>query len=423
MKRTPAVWVDPISVDTGLLVNREAELDDLVARLEELRVERKRSSHIMVSGARGVGKSIFTRSAIERFERQHPNEVVSIVADARGLYYRPFLSELAKKLIDSVRRKGGEKRPEIALWLAHLEVLATSSVVREAEMAARTRKYGADTTIGADTILAKLSARFVWEESRTFQRQGERTLTVTDELLHASINATLERLAEKDSPWSVVLFLDDLDQLAEVEDVPTVFRRLLDVKPCISIVHFRTESLMEDVKREVPEQVSLPSLTPETLFEVVMRRLHAASEQVRGVFPTNSSDPTWAPLRWLAMRTGNPLTLLRWFHGLLRAHGFPPEGAWQSPEGLLAIVKVADPMAGASPDFVDEVVRYVESVDGGDRGRGVTEDELVGAGLTTERIADAARFGMLLPKYRFNPAAGFRLMPLLDLLRTKNAKA
>ena len=76
MPRVNAAWLDPVSTDPALLVNRAAEIEDLFQRLEEYREAEKHNANLIVTGPRGVGKSIFTRAVLSRFAAAHPTQVV-----------------------------------------------------------------------------------------------------------------------------------------------------------------------------------------------------------------------------------------------------------------------------------------------------------------------------------------------------------
>lgn len=214
-----AVWLKPKSVDTKLIVNREAEIKDLAKRLTQFREEGQREAHLLVTGARGVGKSIFTRAVLARLETADPAAFVSVVVDSRGAAFRPFLNTLARDLVAALRRKGLVDRAALAKWLDQLELLANSTQIRTSQIQGKNNRYGVDATVGAD-LLVKLSGRFAWEESRNSNVGFETTVTVTDTILHDAINATLVRLTEADCPWFVVLFLDDLDQIKRPSSRP-----------------------------------------------------------------------------------------------------------------------------------------------------------------------------------------------------------
>ena len=425
--RVNAVWLQPISTDPRLLVNREEELDDLVHRLEELREAQLREAHFMITGARGVGKSIFTKAALARFEQKHPDQAVCLTVDSRGLLYRPFLNRLANTLVEAIKPRAEKfKRLGIARVLEQLALFANHSQITRAQTDTVARRYGADATLGADLFL-KLQSKLTWEETRSLGQTVQSSLTVTDDLLHAAITATLERLAEDDSRWMVVVFFDDLDQAAPTdreEDVAMLFRHVLDLRPCVSLVHFRTEALVENVAREATEKIDLKPLTPQVLFELVRRRLEAATEAVRKQFPPTTD---WSAVERLAARSGNPLVFLKWVHGLFRSQPWPPPESWTDPASLARLVFAVDPLNGATPDLVRRLVETVDRCDGGRLDATIVREDLLrgcavtdpgkARGLTAQEIDDLAKLHVLLPKHRFQPTLGYRMQPVLDLLR------
>jgi hypothetical protein len=426
-RRVNAAWLQPISTDPGLLVNREEELGRLVGYLEELWETGLREAHILVSGARGVGKSIFTRTALVRFEHAHPDQAVCITVDCRGFKYRPFLSNLALTLIGAIRpRMEATRRADLALWLDQLNLFATYAEITRAQTETLGRKYGADATIGGD-LFFKLQGRFAWEETRSLGTTTQAKITVTDELLHDAIGETLAKLAaEKSAPWFVVIFFDNMDQAVltdSAEDVETLFRRVLSLRPSISIAHFRTEALVENVKREATEVIDVPALSPDTLFEVVRRRLEASVHVVQGQFPASTD---WTAIRGLASVTGNTLVFLRWVHGLLRTQSWPPAVGWTDAASLERIVRTSEPLAGADGELIHRLVRIVDRCDGGLPNEVIGRENLVqgSAGgspgpehLTEQEVDLLVKLDILLPKHRYEPSLGYRIAPVLNILR------
>ncbi len=422
--RVNAAWIQPISTEPGLLVNRDEEMERLVGYLEEMRQTGLCEAHLLLSGARGVGKSIFTRTALARFQKRHLDHVVCVTADCRGLKYRPFLSNLAAALINAIRpRAESTGRKDLALWLDQLYLLATNAEVSRAQTETIGRKYGADATIGADLIF-KLQARFAWEETRSLGTTTTSKVTVTDDLLHDAIGETLAKLASETSRWFVVIFFDNMDQAVltdRAEDVETFFRRVLTLRPCVSIVHFRTEALVENVKREATEVIDIPPLSPDNLFEIVRRRLEASVEVVQADFPAGTD---WNAVRALASVTGNALVFLRWVHGLLRTQSWPPGPSWTDAAALERIVRTAEPLTGADGELIHRLVTHVDRCDGGKPDVIVRRDDLIRGGadggsdrLTEQEVELLVKLDILLPKHRYEPSLGYRIAPVLDILR------
>jgi hypothetical protein len=427
-KRVNAAWLQPLSTEPRLLVNREAELDDLVRRLEEHREAKIRESHILISGARGVGKSIFTLEAMRRFERAHPEQAVCIRVDGRGLRYRTFLNHLARYLVDAVRpRAEKRRRTDLLLWLDQLSLFANNSQITRGQSDTIMRRYGAEGQVGAD-LFVKLQSKLLWDETRSLGTTVQSTLTVSDDLLHAAIVETLERLVQEDSPWLVVIFFDDLDQAIfsdQEAESASLFRQVINLRPCVSLVHFRTEALVENVRREALEKIDLPPLGAEVLVDLVRRRLEAAPETVQQQFPAGTD---WSPVRKLASVTGNPLVFLTWVHGLLRSQEWPPPANWTTREQITRLVFTVDPLNGVEQDLVQRLVEIVDRCDGGRPSVSVTREDLLRGcsiadpsppkrGLSEQEVESLIKFQVLLPRHRFQPALGYRIAPVLDLLR------
>lgn len=426
--RVNAAWLQPVSTEPTLLINRNHEIDDLVQRLEEHRAAKIREAYILITGARGVGKSIFTREALRRFERAHPEQAVCVRVDGRGERYRSFLNNVARYLVDALRPRAEKRaRRDILFWLEQLSLFANNTQITRGQTDTVARRYGAEAQTGVD-LLVKLQSKLSWEETRSLGSTLQGTLTVTDDLLHAAIVETLERLRQDDSPWLVVFFFDDLDQaiLSDQEaDAATLFRRVINLRPCISLVHFRTEALVENVDREATEKIDLGPLSPADLLNLVQRRLEAAPETVQQQFPPATD---WGAVQRLAARTGNPLVFLRWVHGLLRTQEWPPPPSWTQPDEITRLVFTVDPLNGVEPALVRRLVEIVDRCDGGRmnvivrredlvRGCSLTDPSPPKQGLTDQEIQDLVQLQILLPKHRFQPSLGYCVKPVLDLLR------
>jgi Cdc6-like AAA superfamily ATPase len=428
MARVNAAWLDPVSTNPSLLVNREAELAELVARLNDYREAGKHDANVIISGARGVGKSIFTRKAIHQFAKEHPNQVVCVTIDARGQQYRPVLNSVATQLVEQLQKAAANGPAyDYPLWLDQLALLASANQITLAQVQTIARKHGVEAGASAGSeLLGKLSFKAAWEETRSLGMTTSSVLVVTDDLLHAAIVATLERLEQ--SRWFVVIFFDDLDQTVAGDaeaDVVQLHSRVLALRPSLSLIHFRTEAMIENVRREATEMIDLKPLKAETLFEIVQRRLVAAPEAVRKQFPSAND---WGAVRQLTKKTGNPLVLLRWTHALLRVHGWPPPSDWDQPGKLQEIVAKADLLPGTDVELVRRLVDIVDrcapmgtlrAVSREDLARGcLATDAGKGAlGLTSDEIDDLLKLEVILPVQRFQPKAGYRVQPVLDLLR------
>jgi GTPase SAR1 family protein len=420
-------WIQPVSVDPTLLVGREAERERLVRKLQDHLEGGYREARLLVVGPRGVGKSILTHAALRELERRSHGVAVCVTVDSRGLRYRPFLNLVARALVEGLRPKAAQGRREsLLLWLDQLALLASGGQVTEAQTETVGRRYGVEAAAEGG-LLWKLASRFTWEEQRSLGTTVQRTLTVTDDLLQGAIVATLELLRDEDLPWYVVLFFNDLDQAVigdQASDAEELYRKVMDLRPCISIAHYRSEVHLESVTRGVEYTLDLRPLDPATLVAIRQRRLAAAPDRVRTQFPPGTD---WSAPDALARCTGIPLVYLRWLMGLLDEEGLPPRPGWTELPRLDRIVRAADFLGGVDSDLLARLVGVMERCDGGDPEVQVGRDDLArgtrapdsapAVGLSDQDIEDLVRMRVLVPRHRYLPSQGLRVQPFADLLR------
>ena len=428
MARLGAAWVRPLSVDPGDLVDRDRERAYLLSILEDYRntaIEANepsaREARILISGERGVGKSILTRRVIDEFEKKHPHQVIAVTIDSRSLPYRAVLAELAKALVAKVLPEATEHRKELLPLLELVRMLANNSQIQKSQVESIQTKYQSTAGVSANALLG-LEGAFTWEQTRQIGTGLQTTQTVTDNLLHAVIERLLGELAK--SPWLVVVFYDDLDQAlagTDGDEILAVFRRVLDIRPCIALVHVRTECCVENLSREMSENVEVGGLDGVALRELLSRRMQRAPREIQDHF---SRVDNWATLEQLAKLTDNALVYLRWVSGLLRTQDANPSPGWATDEALQSIVVTAAPVQGFDRTVLSRVVATIDGLptpwftrqtllQQSDETRGFTEQD----------IEDLEKLGLLVPRYRFRPQGELYLEPVFSLLRpTRKSK-
>lgn len=267
-------------------------------------------------------------------------------------------------------------------------------------------------------------ARFLWEETRTRGTDLKTITRVTDDLLHSALTETLAKVAG--TPWRVIVLFDDLDQAIGSEDPTTlkeVIKRVLDVKPCIGLIHLRAEVLFADVRREIDEEVEVAGMTAEALYAILNRRLQRAPNTVRLHQSALEQSPDIARL---AGMTDNPLVFLRWVHGLLRLHSFPPPPDWHTDILLRRLIR-KEAVAGVDEDLLGRFARVMDRcLPGGGAwcqradlvaGRVSVDPESAREAITAQELEHLEQVGLLIPRNRFNLESGYRIDPVLDLLR------
>jgi hypothetical protein len=274
------VWVNHESSDPGDLVNRNAERKELFDLLTALLGAGSRGARILVTGDRGVGKSILTRAVIEDFVRANQDRVVSVRVNGRGVGYRAFLQTFARDLALVLRPYARRwSKPDIDRWLDELVALTNTNLISRAQAESFARKYGAGADVGGDALIYKIAAKFNWEETHSLGVTTQSTLHVTDELLHDAIAETLERLRGSQPPITIVVFYDDLDQAFSTgtgADVESAMQRVLELQPCLAVAHIRTEALFANVRRIVTDEILVPPLPPGELLAVLRQRVATA---------------------------------------------------------------------------------------------------------------------------------------------------
>jgi hypothetical protein len=339
--------------------------------------------------------------------------------DGRSLPYRAVLADLAKALAAKVQPEAKEHRKELLPLLDHVLLLASYNQIQKSQVESIQTKYQAGAGLGAEALV-KLLGSFSWEQTRLAGTGTQSTVTVTDNLLHSAINLLLGELAN--SPWLVVVFYDDLDQAlarTDGDELLSVFRRVLDLRPCIALVHVRTECWVDDIAREIRENVEIPGLDADALKEVLRRRLLRARKQEQDHF---SREENWRVVNQLAPLTNNALVFLRWVLGLLRTQDATPSSDWATDEALQAIVVTAAPVQGFDRRVLSRVVAAID----GQPTRWFTRGALLqqqsdlrdGAqGFTEQDIEDLEKLGLLVPRYRFRQKGELYLEPVFELLK------
>lgn len=426
--RTPLAWLRPTDTLPELLVDRTDERDDLLFWLDDALSAEVPDLRVLVTGERGSGKSILARHALTEFAKKHPTDVAAVELEGRSLVYRTLLERLAQRLAVEARALLTEADPYHAS-LDLLETLGRHAQVSESQVEGTTRKVGASGELQGDALLVKLKSAFSWEHTRSAGQTVAKVAQVTDSLLHDAITQVLASLAERRKV--VVILFDDLDQAstaAEVSAVLELVQRILALRPCLALVHLRSEALVDNVRREIDQTLELGPLPPEAMLDMLDQRADRwKSAALADEAPRHLElGPARSDLEALARVVQNPLVFLRWVNALLREFGLPLPPDWSSPENL-SRASVSHPV-GVDPHLLRRLLEVVDRCAlepehvwcrredllkggrplSGQAGPGLTEAEL-------ELLID--RQEVLLPRNRFEHPPLYRVDPVLDLLR------
>lgn len=426
-----AAWLTPTSIEARLFANRDRDRERLEDILEDLFKSHNRRYRVVVFGDRGIGKSILTSVASQNFAKNHPERVLRVEVNGRSIGFRQFLKALAGGLVENAKPllpSLGDKKQLFERWLEELALFARNDQISEGQINTLTTKYGIGAQVGGSLFeVLKGSNSFSWEQSRQSTGSSSRVQNVTDDLLHEAIKATLRKIHDE-TPLMVVVFFDDLDQ-AHTDDIHAMrpaLKRILDVDPCVGLVHMRTEMLFDDLRREMDERITVGALDENGLLAIIERRLDAATKEDKARF---CKIDVQNALRKLTRTTGNPLVFLRWVHAFLRTGYWPPqsEAAWCTDDALREVAARASIAAGVEDELLVRLAFIVDRCLPGGR-QEVQKQDLItghlkvdackdGKKITDDEFELLVRTGLLIPKDRFREEAGYRMDPVLDLLR------
>lgn len=425
---TPLAWLRPVDTDPPLLVDRIDEAARLEFWLTDALGAERPDQRILLTGERGSGKSILARAVLAKLRDQFPDRVVAVELRGRSLVYRTLLERLAQELAKAARRRLSAE-DDYHESLDQLEMLGRHSQITNKQVEGTSRRAGVSGKLAGDALVVKLESAFTWERSFSAGQEVGRSAQVTETLLHDAITQVLADLADRDI--TALILFDDLDQAStatEASAVLSLVQSLLELRPCLALVHLRTEALVDNVRREIDRSLELTPLPPAAMMEMLDRRLELWAAAKREHEPPRRLplDGSRAALGTLAGVVANPLVFLRWVGALLQEHGLPLPQGWSSPTAL-------ERASAAQPVGVDRALlrRLVELVDrcalepehvwcrredlarGGKPldpapVRGLSEAEL-------ELLIDRAE--VLLPRNRFEAPPLYRVDPVLDLLR------
>lgn len=425
MPRLPTPWIKPTSLDLALFVNRRDEVKHLVEDLCDMVDYGSRSGLVTVRGDRGVGKSIFMREVLRQVALERSERVLVVVGDLRATNTRQMLVNLIDHLLEAVRSSPNPGLDEAwrSAWASPLHELrmAGDRLVRSSS-SVEGRDYGATGELGGG-LMGLLTGKFSaqWKEKRESGIRVDSWLDITPEVLRVALVGTLEALAPH---VAVFAFFDDFDQVVGMDNPERAkesFRAVLDLQPCISILHLRTEVAgFAELRREAANAVTINGLASAHLVEIIDRRSHAVpgphSDQLRVMSAR-------APFAALSNATDNPFVLLRWAQGLATRHRqWPPERTWSEPAALREL-SVETAQANGDSALWIKLGSLIEKFGANTplNGKLLLDgkralDTAPAVGLTEDELAWLVRCEHLVPIDRFDKQAGLRLDPLLGLI-------
>jgi hypothetical protein len=420
-------WLDPVSVDPSLFVNRTVEVEKLKSRLRSWNRYKHRDKLVLIRGDRGVGKSIFGCAVLQDIAIEYPREVIPVVVDERFLGDRDSLVKVAKKLAEATRdafERVESPVEERDRWVKPLlEMIYTNRISQGSHhTTSREKTEGGEYGFGLFDVL-KAQGSIHWKDRTDMGLKTESTLEITNELLAAAITALLGHLKEH---FTVIIFFDDLDQAQRMDNVESsrsTLSGILALSPCIALLHLRSEVPFPDVVREIYNKIDLDPLGPEELRKILKKRLERALPEDKAIA---KSPEGWAPFEAFLSATGNPYVLLRWLVAAIEdSPAWPPEPDWWTEARLRQLAVLSTHGARIPPELCIRLGRLIDRLK---KSTGLAETELLtGRALfddqpATDRISSAELDLLRQNDYlrlvdRFDQGRGLSLDPALELLR------
>jgi AAA ATPase domain len=416
MPRVVSNALDPVTADPALFVDRTeyvAELREMVeAAVLDDTLPRAR---FLVAGAKGVGKTIFTRHVLRQLHKDLGEGFLLVEVDGRGLVYRSFLDRLAKNLVQHALAAPKVVKPELHPWLRELGLMVTQEVVSASVTEQLTRTSGVSGGAKGSLFgVLEATGLFQWTESRQIGGSLTRTVKVDERLLAEALSITLAQLRASGVP--TVVFYNDLDQAVDresPEEARKALGRLVELEDCVQVLNVRTEVLYDDLRRE-SRILTLPELPADVIADLYEKR--ASREPNAQKRATLLAPATLALVARLARINGNPWAFLLWIENILRGYG-PDAFDLDSADDRKSLVTRAVGFPDA--ELLERAARIVDASTTG-WASWCREDDLVGAPpekLSTMEAQVLKRAGLLVARDIFAPELGVRLEPLVDLLR------
>lgn len=317
-------------VNPAVFVNREAERERLQSLIEAWLGERGvvEGCAVCVVGDKGAGKSILTRAVLNRVQmnRQFVTNTLVLTVDCRReRTRRAVFTRLAQEALDALDKLRSNTVEVPRELLEMCKVLRTLSMMAPSSKLQSVYEH-LDLFKGAagfkgSVLLATLALDFniTLETSRKAQQTFTGEVTFDDEWMLHAVVAFFKDLLK--GGFRVVVYVDNVDELRHHDYRDEAARRLtrsdaeallgLKDAPVALVLNMRTY-YVGMLRREI-EQVRLSKLKPESLVEILERRLWSEREELRG--PAMSEGERQAVTE-LARMARTPLAFLQWYKDL-----------------------------------------------------------------------------------------------------------
>ena len=365
---------DPVDVSPSLLVNRTKRLAWLRGKFNHyfnLPDTTDRGESICVSGKKGIGKSILSRSVIHALRANHSANVIFVHVDCRACPkgWRQVFQHLCEQVVrelDEMSRSHDVPQPLRAtaglLWeLSKYDEVSLKKVHEQVSRFSTALKLG-----GRRSLLSALRLNLNIDIGMDDKKAKALTGVVNfDQLsLCQSLVALFKDIRE--CGLNALVYLDNIDELRhDYRDEDTLAQVMTDVKQVLELKRAPIGLLlnMRDyftgiLPRDISNFRNLRAMDTDELVKILNLRLDQESAETKTLIDTHASDAIDALVRVAV----TPLALLRWFRFL-----YEDEEAWSlSPDTLRAglIRYVESVYAGVQVDHIQQAATVFETPTG-----------------------------------------------------------
>ena len=317
-------YFEPASVNPRDLVSRDRDLLWLTELLSRyLRLEGEPTGRALcVAGAKGVGKSILTRAALEKLKADFSSNTLFLCVDCRSCHSRrEVLSAIANEIVrelDSLRRATVEVPEPL---IANAQLLTALARLDEVDLKVaheHVMQYKLAGQLGTSrALLDVLMLKFGISVERT--EKEVRSLSGVLRFDDLGLTEALRGLFTdvRGRGFGVVLYLDNIDELRHQYNEPSVLaavRRDVDgvlslARAPIGLVLNMRKYYTGVLTREISNTRVLHRLPKEDLHTILKRRIEPERDEVRAVFGTT---PTEDAVERLVDGQPTPLSFLMW---------------------------------------------------------------------------------------------------------------
>lgn len=390
--------------DTQLFVSRpEAQqVQQILAAFLDSPGSRRR---LLVTGERGIGKSIGVRAALAHLEEERRDFFPLIIAGDRCTTVRNLLVTIAEVFSRRVRELFPHDK-DLLKQASHLPDMLRPEQTTRGEFHRRGQEIEGSVETDYGLILF-IKARLGIRGTLSTERGTEESASIPlDDPFRTQLLAEVLRGVARQKGRQPLLFIDNLDQIAERERIEEFLRYLLWLDDLPVVVTVRSEFVSADILREHRQPLRFGPLTSQDLLSILERRLTIGCPDAEAL--REAGLLTIA--RGLTRATTNPLAFLRWLEYL----------CWHTPMRRRAYFQDLKEYVRAYHETVaEDVLRVAHWFFETERGvvpRATWKEAL---GLDDDDINTLERQGVLVPDDVTRPreTRRYTLSPLLAFLR------